>query len=653
VRCLLIAITAIAMFCATSLAASPIVAKLQPDLEAATELARSLARKGDIDASREQWQQVLAAHERSRSEAGLEQALDALAELDFLQGRYQDYRLGQEQRLQRSEANGDRAAMATALMRLAMLERRVGELDASQLRFEQVLAIHRELGDRDQEALMLTHLGMVLIHKGDFTDALEVLSASLDLQNSGAQAELDRTWHYFGLLYRALQDYEQSQDYLKRGLEVARSLPNPMRQAPLLGSLARVSNDAGRHEEALGYSEASNTLSRRFGSLPGQAFDAMERGRALLGLGRLTEARDVLEDCIRLASSIGQRGTEADARFTLARLALLEQRVDDALALLDTALPTYIDAADLLQTLETHQLLIPLLRQRGEFERALAMSEESLRLQNRISNLQTNRRMALLEHSQRSQEAERQIELLRRDNEIQSLRLRQAQLTWQIGAIAVAGLLLVALTLLLRYRTVRRLARSLSASNAELGASRAALSEAHAALQARAVELQRASSTDELTGTANRRELLLRLKQSLEQASANGSELAVMLFDIDHFKQVNDRHGHAVGDAVLVRCTRCLQAALPAESILGRFGGEEFMLILPDKSVEEALALAESLRRALAAGSGSGGGPAVTTSIGLALLSDHPGADVDRLIEAADRALYAAKHAGRNCVVRL
>jgi diguanylate cyclase (GGDEF)-like protein len=610
--------------------------------------AEQLAASGAVDDARELWLVLQDAAVRGGDQDLQRRSRDALADLDFMQGRYVVYRQGQERRLQDARQAGDREETARALMRIAMLDRRIGELDAAQDGFERSLPLWRELGDRDSEALVLSHLSMVLIHKGDFTDALEALTRSLELQQQGATAELDRTYHYFGLLYRALQEYDLARDYLQRGLEIARTLPSPMRQAPLLGSLARVSNDAGWHAEALQYSEASNALSRQHGSLPGQAFDAMERGRALLGMGRHEEARAVLEDCVRLSRSIGQPGTAADAEFALARLALQEDRVDDALLLLDSALPIYIDAADLLQTLETYQLLVPLLRARGDLARALHMSEESLRLQRRMSSLQANRRIALLEYRRRGEDAERRIELLTRDNEIQRLRLRQASLTRQLGLIAFVALGLVMLSLALRYRATRRLATHLAAANAALGQSRFELGQAHAVLQARAEGLQLASITDELTGIANRRQLFVQLQRLQEAARCDGEPLAVMMIDIDHFKQVNDSQGHAVGDAVLVRTARTLQRLLPADALLGRLGGEEFLLLQPRMSLEQAQALAGVLCRAVAAE--NEGGPAVSISIGLAVLEPGDPEPARVLLDRADQALYRAKQEGRNRV---
>jgi diguanylate cyclase (GGDEF)-like protein len=612
------------------------------DSDPQAELARRLTASGEVDEAREHWQAIATRAGADGNIRKLNAARDALAELDFLQGRYDDFRQSQQQRLAEARARGDLDGMASALMQLGVLERRLGRLAQARPLFERALLLRRQLDDPDGEALVLTQLGLVLLNQGDLSGTLDALGRSLELQQAGARAKLDRTYHYLGLLYRSLQEFDQARDFLLQGLAEAERLDDPMRKAAVLGSLARVSNDSGRHADALEYTARAHDINRRFESLPGLAYDALERGRAQLGLGRLQDARETLEACVALAAALNQNRTQADARFSLGRLALLEGRSEDAVALIEQALPVYAGADDAPQTLEAYRLLIPLLRERGELERALELSETSLRLQDQVSGLRTNRRLALAEYRQRSAESQRQIEILTRDNEIQTLQLRQETLNRNFGIAAVLGLLLVLASLLWRYRQSRRLATSLEQS-------RTSLAEAHAALEARAQALYRASTTDALTGVANRGHVLARLPELLAEIRGTRRPLGLLLFDIDHFKQVNDRHGHLTGDAVLVRTARAVEALLPGNALFGRFGGEEFILVLPGTATEAALEFAERLRQAVA-GAG-GGGPVVTLSVGVACTADAPDADMETLIEAADRALYEAKTAGRNRVM--
>jgi diguanylate cyclase (GGDEF)-like protein len=169
-------------------------------------------------------------------------------------------------------------------------------------------------------------------------------------------------------------------------------------------------------------------------------------------------------------------------------------------------------------------------------------------------------------------------------------------------------------------------------------------------LRQRNAELERISATDALTGLHNRRYLTEQLERAEALAARHAREWAVVMLDIDRFKSVNDVHGHAAGDAVLAEVAKRLQSRLREEDHLGRFGGEEFLVLLPDTNAEAAAHVAEDLRAAVADGplpSPAGELP-VTISAGWAAWD---GDEPHGLVARADAALYEAKAAGRNRVV--
>jgi diguanylate cyclase (GGDEF)-like protein len=163
---------------------------------------------------------------------------------------------------------------------------------------------------------------------------------------------------------------------------------------------------------------------------------------------------------------------------------------------------------------------------------------------------------------------------------------------------------------------------------------------------------------EELTGLLRREAILEQLDRELERAARYGRPLTIAMADLDHFKDVNDRHGHLAGDSLLRRMSQILAGGLRSTDWIGRYGGEEFLLVLPETGMEGAAALAEKIRdrvQGTLVPLDDGTPVHVTVSIGLASLDDlagpGPGKVTGRdLIAAADRSLYAAKHAGRNRV---
>lgn len=160
-----------------------------------------------------------------------------------------------------------------------------------------------------------------------------------------------------------------------------------------------------------------------------------------------------------------------------------------------------------------------------------------------------------------------------------------------------------------------------------------------------------ASVVDLLTGTATRREGLNRLQAEVKRAQRTGSTMAVLMLDLDHFKSINDRFGHAVGDELLTAIGQTMHRTLRASDVRCRWGGEEFLLVLPDTTLAQAQVVATHLLRNLAATAiTSPKGPVSSTaSIGLTIARPAE-TDIQRIVGRADMALYQAKHAGRSCI---
>ncbi|MBV9931507.1 MAG: diguanylate cyclase [Alphaproteobacteria bacterium] len=213
-----------------------------------------------------------------------------------------------------------------------------------------------------------------------------------------------------------------------------------------------------------------------------------------------------------------------------------------------------------------------------------------------------------------------------RSAETEAAAKRGDRFNWLIAAVGAAMMALLAVAL--------------------IGAARA-----HRRTLALTAALQRRATTDTLTGLANRRHLIATIDTEVRRARRTGRSLSFAILDIDHFKRINDTHGHAGGDAVLREIAAVLRETTRETDLLGRIGGEEFAVLMPETDTAQAERACERLRAAVAGRTISlapGVETRVTISTGVALLSGEEAGD--QLMARADRALYEAKAGGRNQV---
>ncbi len=192
---------------------------------------------------------------------------------------------------------------------------------------------------------------------------------------------------------------------------------------------------------------------------------------------------------------------------------------------------------------------------------------------------------------------------------------------------------------------VQQQIRELQGAYAELNHSRHDLTLTNAALSTANERLNTLATVDSLTGILNRRAIFDVLEKQMSACGRSKRELSILMVDIDHFKSLNDVHGHIKGDMVLRTVATQLKSASRAHDEVGRYGGEEFLLVLPDTDADEAIAVAERIRKQVE--SHDCQGVAVTVSVGIATYREAY-AIADQFIDVADKALYESKRTGRN-----
>ncbi len=616
--------------------AAPERAALHAIATATTEGAESIAA----------WLRVASAERQCGASAA---ALDALARATDMASRIGDG----ERTLQTLRERIELAATAglprqhyDALLQLGELKFGQGLRDTAATLLRDAAGVAREHGWPLLEANALSELSRLERRLGHYLEALRLELEALALRRrEDPPSEEWRSLGSLAVLYEQIELTDEARRYYADALVAAERSGDPLAISGALTGYAGFLNDFGDTDAApaLAMAQRAHALLTTRGSAVRRGSALLQVGRARYALGQYEAAAIAYEDVARIANQAGSRALRAHVDLRRGELALARGDAEAARALVDAARSAYTEQGNRHRLIKTWELLERVQSARGDRLGAAEAGREHYRLRNELLGAGATGRLGELLNRFALAEERLRLERLARDSEIDRAR-REAERRTLAVAVVLSLVLAGALALLaMRHREARRL-------NALLAASSGRLEAAHAALSQRNVELQKAASTDSLTGLSNRPHALAALDDALLRQRADGRALAVMLVDIDHFKAINDAHGHPTGDAVLRAVAATMASTFGNGALVARWGGEEFLVVAPGLDRAGALFHAELLRRRVRESTlpHDGDVVATTVSIGICHPGEFAGADAGQVLRAADQALYAAKHAGRD-----
>ena len=524
------------------------------------------------------------------------------------------------------ESNNNTRWRALWLHERGVLARKLGRFEEARTLFLQARSLFRAAGDPVMEAREMNSIGNLDGRTGRFSDAVAMHSDALTIaRKAGDNGETARSLRMLGVLYLNLDDEELASRHLLEALDHVEER-NRREAIALHGELIGTFTRLEKLVEAEYHGQQAVRLAELSGSHPNRvnAFTRMAELRLLQG--RIGEAEQwvVKANESREHVAVRDRSLIGISRM---RVLAARDRTGEALKQADAVLGDVRDLGDRILERSVLDLMSELQLRVGDAASAFATRKAHQKLDKELAIDVAARRIALLESSLERERSKAERELLQRDNDIQALRLNRQRLVAIALLVGLATVLVVSALLYARYRSTLR-------HRNELRASRDAL--------------ERVANTDALTGLANRHAAARALGERLGRIP---EPLTVMLLDLDEFKRINDSHGHQAGDAVLRESAARMRDALPEGALLGRWGGEEFIVILDGAPGLEPASVAEAMRAALAAAPVSFDGVAIPVTVSIGVATAFASDGIDTLLAEADAALYRAKGAGRNRVV--
>lgn len=452
---------------------------------------------------------------------------------------------------------------------------------------------------------------------------VDFLQAQRDYEQAGEAGEAELNLLNIAIAYRRMEEFVEARKYMDQSLAYAEQRHDVRQQFAVEAQLGFLESESSNQPSALRHFAAALVLAGGIGDHEGLGSAHLGQAEAFNLAGRYAEALAALDQA---QAEFDQTADHSNQDM----ITLQTAEADAGLGHHAQAIAGYDKAEKLLQPSGNLRYLAELLDARarsqealGHHARAVVDLRRTIRAREALDRNARRYNTTLMSYQFDSARRDQEDRRIREESALQSRQLAALQRArdWQNLAMLLGSLLLLGLI----GQAVRQLRQSR--------------------------RLHSLAMTDALTGTANRRRIEQVMVAAMREARQTGAPMTVIVLDIDHFKRINDLHGHQVGDMVLVRLVAACTKALRRFDYLGRVGGEEFLVILPKTALETGRLVAERLRECVIALelSDIAADLHVTISLGLAQLND-PAEALESLVDRADRALYQAKAAGRNRV---
>ncbi len=497
-----------------------------------------------------------------------------------------------------------------------------GNMEQAKADYDQALQQAYQLEDRRLIADARSMRGAMYSFQGNFALALEDL---LTAQQLYEQLKLDY-WSRYNLVdlatsFRRFGDPQSALNYYRQ-LEQAYRQGGHEEQAYIVnGEMAIALEELGDFEAAVTKFQQSYNYLKRQGMTVEAAGVSVNMAGSLLKLDRIEDAKQALERAKPFVTE-QQGGFYSFMQLYSADVLLRQGQAEQAMVPLAKAEQSFRDISNDRGLAELYLLKSEVLAAQGLWQESTNVLKSYISLHSELdSKLQSYRTTEMRTRFNADRMAKENQRLLESERlKEQEVQILQQNRLLQLAVLILASIIIFIMAILAYKQT---------------GRSR---------------QFQKIAHTDHLTQLANRRYTYQRGEALFNQAKHSGVPMSVILFDADNFKDINDQFGHDGGDKVLQHLASVSQTLIREQDLLGRIGGEEFLLLLPETSREECLKIAERLRQTLAESSPEAlaGESRVTISAGVATLNTE--LQFSELLKLADNALYCAKNKGRNRV---
>jgi len=533
--------------------------------------------------------------------------------------------------LELSKKSGNENPMARSLILVGINHIYTSEYSDALEFFKSALEVFTRLGGKKEIASALNSIGITYDLMGRYESALNYYLKSLKIKEEVGDPKLiASTLNNIGVLYNVLDFPDNALQYFQRALKINRKINKKNSIAISLTNIGNIYYKKKDYKKALEYYQEAFQIDEELGSQSGMSDSLNNIGLTLFGGGRHQDAMMFYRQALALRKKMGDKRLIARTLLNMAEVDKRSGSYNRAVQKLNEVLSIAGEVNIRGEKASAYKALYEIYEKKNDKSRAFIYLKNYQVLNREIMAKKSREKVMEMEKRAQMEKKEKELELLKKSEQIQHMTIRRQKLVRNAVIAGAFLLLLVVLVLLYLYRSKQRINRELEAANQKL---------------------DRSARTDPLTGLSNRRDMFEKITYEQDRISRVEKPFSLALCDIDDFKSFNDQYGHDCGDFILKELAVYLPVLLRQQDTLGRWGGEEFLILLPETTMEGAVTLSEKIREAVASKSFRFQGIPLSATLTFGVCAWDGKEPLDECLKRADAALYEGKKLGKNRVV--
>ena len=497
--------------------------------------------------------------------------------------------------------------------------------------FLEAVKIFRRIGVKKEIASTLNNIGIAYDMTGSYESALNYYLKSLKIKEEiGELTWIASTLNNIGVIYKLTDFPDKAIQYFKRALKINRELKKRSSIAITLTNIGIIYYKKKDYKKALKYYSDALRIDEELGSKRGIANSLNNIGLTLFGMNKPEEAMNYYKQALKIREKLGDKRSIVRTLLNIAEINRTSEFLKEAIKTLNVVIEMAKSINAKSEIASAYKALYKIYEKRGNTGNAFNYLRKFQILNREIMNKKSREKVLEIEKRNQMENKEKEIEILKKNKLIQQMTIRRQKFIKNVFFTGAFFLLIGVLVLFYLYRSKKRINNELENVNQKL---------------------DKSSRTDPLTGLSNRRDMYEKIAYELNRISRVKESFSLVICDIDDFKLFNDKHGHDCGDFILEKLAKYLSSLIRKQDTIGRWGGEEFLILLPETTLEGAMKLSEKIRKDIASKLYDFNGTKFSLTLTLGVCSYDRETVWSECLKSADDALYRGKKAGKNCVV--